>query len=266
MRRALVLVVVLLAAGCGSTPDDGAGLSGAVMQYRSDIASRILTVRLRASGDVRIDRLELRPGGFDPVAPVPVGRDLGAGRTADVRVGFGPPRCDGTAAGPSTAVVTTVSGADQVVTLADDHDAIGALHRAECAERAIRAVAVIGFDRTWERDGDLLRGMLHLRRTGGADPVTVGELGGTTIFGLNPAAGTALPLVLPAGAADAALPVVVEATRCDPHALAESKRATAFVAVAAVGSGPPTRLTVAPDDADRGALLDFATDVCSHGG
>ncbi|MBP2369025.1 hypothetical protein [Pseudonocardia parietis] len=258
MRLAPVLLVLLAAvAGCAGEPA-GAGLSGTVVQYRSDVAARVLTVRLRAGAPVTVDRLELRPAGFAPSPPVTPGVVLGAGTTSDVRVPLGAPDCSAEPAG-STALVTA-GGVESVVVLADEYGAVGALQRAECAERAVRDRAAVTFDPVWTRTGERLLGTLRLHRRAGDEPVTVTELGGTTIFGLRPAAGHTLPLTLAPAASDAVLPVEVTATRCDPHALAESKRATAFVVAAVPGGGEPARLTVTPDDG--GSLLVFAADSC----
>lgn len=271
---AAAALALALVAGCAAAPRRDAGppapeLSGSVAQYRSDIAARILTVRLRSAGDVRVDRVLLRPAGFDPAGPAGSGADLTAGRTTDVRAGYGPARCTGdddTGSGPSTATVTVTGGGTTravEVTLDDPYDAVGDLRRAECAERAIRDAAVIGFDPAWTRDGDVLRGTLRLRRTAGAVPVSVDELGGTTVFDLR--AGGPLPAVLAGGAASTTVPVEVRTARCDAHGLAESKRATAFVGYVRLDDGEPVRLTVAPADADRETLLRFATDSCGVG-
>lgn len=256
MRLAAVLLVIAAGlAGCGAGPPGG-GLTGAVMQYRSDIASRVVTVRLRAGADVRVERVELRPAGFTPSAPVVPGAALGAGTTTDVRVPLGVPDCRAAPA-PTTALVTT-EGTTETLTLADEHDAIGALHRAECAERAARDRADVTFDPVWTRSGDRLLGTVRLHRRAGTEPVSITELGGTTLFGITPAPGSRLPLTLGPSAQDISLPVRIEAARCDRHALAESKRATAF---AVVTGEPPVRLTVSPQD--RVPLLDFAADVCT---
>ncbi|MBC3192782.1 hypothetical protein H7X46_17085 [Pseudonocardia sp. C8] len=255
MRLAPVLVALLVAAGCAAGPPE-TGLTGAVMQYRSDIAARVLTVRLRAGNPVTVERVQLRPAGFVPSPPVTPGTALGAGTTADIRIPLEAPDCAATA-GESTAVVTA-GGAESVLVLADAHGAVGALQRAECAERAVRDRAGVTFGPVWTRDGDRLRGTVRLHRRAGTGPVAVTELGGTTIFGIRPAGGRTLPLTL--GGADVVLPVEVVAARCDPHALAESKRATAFTVVAAVPASPPARLTVTPDD--REPLLTFAADRC----
>lgn len=278
MRRSRILVAVLVgialiggpttacAAGGGrSGPADAAtvGLSGSLMQYRSDIANRILTVRVRADRDLRVERMVLRPAGFTPLAAVRSDTAVDAGGTADLRVGYGAARCDGRRPGPSTALLTVVHDRvtrDVVLILDDEYDAIAGLRRAECAEREVRAQADIGFGRDWVRDGDLLRGTLRLSRVGADDPVTVTELDGTTLFDLR-----GPPVTLGVRQAMASVPVEIETTRCDPHALAESKRATAFVAYAAAGDGELVRLTVNPAVADRELLLTFATDSCGVG-
>ncbi|ANY05129.1 hypothetical protein [Pseudonocardia sp. HH130630-07] len=256
---ALVLVLLVGAVGvaCTGPRDDAAGLSGTVMQYRSDIAARVLTVRLRAERPTTVQRVELVPGGFGPSPAVTPAAGLGAGTTTDVRIPLGEPDC-AAGPGPSTARIT-VGDEPVVIDLDDSYGAIAALHRGECAERAVRDRSDVVLHGPWVRAGDRLTGSLRLHRRAGTDPVAITELGGTTIFGMRPGAGAVLPLTLAAGP-DAVLPVEILATRCDPHALAESKRATAFDVVATVAAEPPVRLTVSPDD--REALLGFATDVC----
>lgn len=63
-----------------------------------------------------------------------------------------------------------------------------------------------------------------------------------------------LPAVLASGAASTTVPVVLRASRCDPHRLVDSRRTYRFpVAVRAGGSR--TSLVVVPDEPAK-ALLD----------
>ena len=101
---------------------------------------------------------------------------------------------------------------------------------------------------------------LHLQRTGpGALAVT--ELLGSILFSV---AGTppAPLLQLPAGAATASAPVVLLASRCDQHALIESKTSFTFPLFASVDGGEPARLSTTASGAARDALQSLLDDTC----
>lgn len=111
--------------------------------------------------------------------------------------------------------------------------------------------------------GAALRGTLRLRRLAGSAEVLVPELEGTTLLGVTGGPPGGPVAVLPPGSAEVSVPVQVTATRCDEHALIESKRPTAFGAFVALDGGTLVRLVIEPEPAERGQLTRFASDRCA---
>jgi hypothetical protein len=101
-----------------------------------------------------------------------------------------------------------------------------------CAAEAVEAVAAVSLGPPYVRDGDVVRTVLRLeRRSPGAVVV----------------------------------PVVVTATRCDRHALVESKTAFTFPYLAAVDGGEPARLSVTARPEGRAVLQALLDDTCGTG-
>lgn len=219
-------------------------------RYQED---RVLLVALRNRGaaPVRVERLQLRtdlfgtvpPGTQDTVLP-PTGRRL------DLPVAYGPPRCGGGSAGRPSAPVAVVNVRDAVdassattelqVTLRGGNRLLHLRHVLECRQQAVQRAANIRFGSSWTQVGSgrqaRVRGELVVRRRSSPQPVTVTEVGGGIIFGvrlLDERSGP--PVRLPAGRRRAAAPLEISASRCDPHALIESKRTFTFTVYVRLG-------------------------------
>ncbi len=255
----------------GPAPAAGVGLSGAIMQYRSEIAVRTVTVRVRATEPLDVRALTVHPAGFEPGERTAADARLDAGTSVDLKAGYGPARCDAAPAGGSEAVLEVArdGGTEEVVlALEDSYDAIGALRRAECAEQELRNQVEFGFTGGWrpDRDGAVLRTTLSLQRLGGASEIVVTELDGNTLFAVR-AGPTGGPVaVLPPDADEVTVPFEVETSRCESHALVESKRATSFALFVTADADAGTRIVVEPDDTGRAQLLEYATTSCAAKG
>jgi hypothetical protein len=270
---AVALLVLLLGTACAAPEFPaaaGLGLSGSIMQYRSDTARRVLTVRVRAATPIEVREVVVRPAGFEPADPATLDARLGVGNTVDVRVAYGAARCGEGDVGASEAVVTTVQDGREsrvLLPLADEYGQMARLRSTECAEREVRGQVEFAFAGGWTPDptGRLMRSTLALHRIGGDAEVAVTELGSTTLFAVHGGPPGGPVVTLPAGAADAAVPVEVETVRCDSHALAESKRATVFGMFVGVGGAEPVSIIVNPDDAGVATLVRFASESCGVG-
>lgn len=280
-RLAPALVALALLEGCGGSapaadvPDPGSsvGLTGRVLQYRDDLARAVLQVELTADRPLDVESVVLDAPGFPAQPPTAVTAPLPPGGPVDLPVPYGEPRCtERPAPGSAVVVVRSAGTVHRVrVPLADSTDLLPRLHASGCAVQAVRAQAELSFSGPWTPGPRprTLTAPLRVRRLGGTATVTVPELGDNTIFTLRTTPdGAALPpgvpvLSLPPGTAEATVPLSVEATRCDAHALAESKRTTAFRVFVSLDGGPPVLVVVSPDAAGVEALVQFATDSCA---
>ncbi len=219
-------------------------------RYQQD---RVLLVALRNRGaaPVRVERLQLRTVLFGTVPPATQDTVLPpTGRRLDLPVAYGPPRCGGGSAARPSAPVAVVNVRDAVdasgattelqVTLRGGNRLLRLRHVLECRQQAVQRAADIRFGSSWTQVGSgrqaRVRGELVVRRRSSPQPVTVTEVGGGIIFGvrlLDERSGP--PVRLPAGRRRAAAPLEISASRCDPHALIESKRTFTFTVYVRLG-------------------------------
>jgi len=283
VRVAATAALALGLLGCSAGPQDAApvppptlrpagevGLQGRLVQYRRDAARRYLQVKATATGQpLQVLDVALRPTGFAPLGPTPVQADLQPGGPVDLPAPYGEVRCEQDAGGVSTALVTVrvAGGPPQTVELElPDEGLVPRLHTAQCAEAEVRRQVDIALVDGWHPAGRALRATLRLQRREGQADVRVTELGDNTLFSLRtsqqrgPAPSPVVALA--PGSEVAEVPFLVEATRCDPHALAESKRTTAFRVFVSVDGAGPLLLVVEPDAAGKATLVQFATDSC----
>ncbi len=273
-RRALlpcVLAVVL--SGCAAQePAPAPPLAAELKQYRGDIAPRRVAVTVDNQGDrvVLVRSVDLAAGGFADGPPVAVTAEVPAGGRVDVRVPYGEVRGAGARPDAADTVLLGVQDAD-----GEQHDVrlalapgglLDRLHARECADQALLAVADVRLSSTWSRSGAGLDGALVLERRSGRVPVTVVEPGGNVLFTLRPQVpGT--PLGTLAADADALeVPLRITATRCDVHALADSKRSYVFGFYLSVGGAEPKLITTTADAPLQRQLDRLALDTCRPGG
>lgn len=90
------------------------------------------------------------------------------------------------------------------------------------------------------------------------------ELSGNILFGVRTS--TAAPvLVLPAGMDTAAVQVHVTATRCDAHALTESKTSFTFPLFVTVGADEPAAVSMTVSATGRRVLQGLLEQTCDAG-
>lgn len=288
-RPALALLGALVVVGtpaCGASPEAPEpvpaaelGLDGQLLQYRRDAARRVLQLQVRADGPgLVVEAVELRAAGFAPAGRTSAVAALGPGSPVDLPLPHGEARCEQDPAAPSSALlhVRLDGGPVRAVLLPLPEAAglLGRLHRPECVERELRRsvdVALVGGWVPDGPDGGARHTTLRLRRTTPDGPrVVVPELQSGILFTVRTSAGPGAPvpspvLVFEPGAPSAQVPLVVRATRCDPHALAESKRTTQFRVPVEVDGTPAVQLVLQPDEAGRDLLVQYATDACRAG-
>ena len=194
------------------------------------------------------------------------------GRARIVPVPFGAPRCD--ADSPDGAVVVvglrTADGAREVeVPLADGEPGLVRAHRIACAADDVAEQVALSLGPPWTQEatdeGLVLVTSLRLDRQG-EQPVRVTQLSGNILFTVRTPATEPVVVALPAGAATAAAEVRITATRCEPHALTESKRSFTFPLFAAVGDDEPAPVQVTADPAGPAALQALLDAACGPTG
>jgi len=282
LRAALLVCSLLLLSACRSGPpaDPSAGSTARpVVELALQATSgygRHAAVRARAdlrlvnTGDaeLRLATLQVQHPLFERLPPYE--RRTVLPPDGDVRlvpVPLGEPRCDqDDPAGASLVIgLRTPDGIRDVeLPLQDREPGLVRAHRLACAVDAVQDVVTVELQTTGVRTatpaGEGLAMQLWLRRQG-AGAVTVTELLGSILFrvaGRPPA-----PLLqLDAGTDAASAQVVVVASRCDQHALIESKTSFTFPLFAQIDGGQPARVSTTATGAARDALQALLHDTC----
>ena len=255
----MVAVAALAApacAGTGTTP-----LTATVEQSRAAQVRQGVNVILASSSDapVRFERIRLDDDRFEPV-PATDRRVTVAPRTPRllVPVPIGAARCTGTLGTPAVVVddrrvAIDADGRALLDRLVDDACRREALDRqVDVAFSPDDAVAISPVE---------VEATLRLRRTGGDDTVTVDAIGSNVIFAVTAPTATL-------GADDSVLEVrvLLNASRCEPHALAESKKTWLFPVWLALGSGTPQHLELEITGRARALLERALLDGCASQG
>lgn len=207
----------------------------------------------------RVDRLPRRstlpPDGRERIVPVP----------------FGAPRCevdDPTGARVVVGVRTGDGVRDVAVPLSDGEPGLVRAHRLACAAQAVTAAASFDLGPQWVPEqgpeGLTARTTLRLERRG-PGTIAVTQLSGNILFTVSHPAGQPL-LTLPAEQDAAELAVRVRASRCEAHALTESKTSFTFPVFAAVGDAEPALVSMTVSPPARAALQDLLDRTCTPDG
>ena len=255
---------LVLLAGCAAAAAPPA-LSVSLEQSRDNENRHLLQVVLENPGpdDVEVVRLQLRGGGFVDVAPTVRGDVVRPGRRIALPVAYGAADCARTT--PARGVLGHRDGGvllDAVLDVPEDDPLLPRLRRRECDLAELAAAAGLSFDEdTWRRTGLSATGRLVVARGEGREPVEVASLDGTVVFTLRQ---QGLPLVL-TDQDRLEVPVTVTASRCDVHALVESKRSDDFQAAVRRGDGELLTVTVQPGDRGRALLEQLLADTCAPG-
>lgn len=266
----LAAAALVLLSGCGDAGTIAAedlGLSAVAVYGRHAAVRGKVDVRVDNDGPrpVSVEQLQIRHPMFAPLPPTSRQTRLpDDGDPRIVPVPFGEPRCDTTDDSGAVVVlgVRTERGLeDVVVPLADGEPGLVRAHRLACGAAAVRAAVDVSLGPPWSpAPAGGLRTSLRLDRRGEGQ-VRVTELSGTILFSVD-RRGDGDLLRLPAGQDASTVEVVVSATRCDPHALTESKRSFTFPVYASLDGAEPVLLQVTVDGDGRRALQQLLEDTC----
>lgn len=271
------LTASLLVASCSSPapptvpgPVAEPAIAAELVQYRRDEALHQMQVKVTNTGtrEVVVDRVAVWLPGFDDVPPSEPGTVLGPGRRVDLPVVYGAARCEGGRPGSTTdspVVRLHLDGAAKAVEVEPaDEGLLARLAAAECAQRAVTEAVPLGFADAWVPvgSGDALTvaGVLRVGPVRAGTAARLEVLDGTTLFGITTS--VSLPLALAGPAVD--VPVTVAPQRCDPHAVAESKRGYAFRVGVSLGA-EPVLVTVEVDPAQQPVLQAALLERCGLG-
>jgi hypothetical protein len=179
------------------------------------------------------------------------------GRTVVMPLKYGAADCgQGGGAVPPAQLVTEVDGEEVRIDLAEEPEGLLAgLHADECDVAAVREDVDVRLGDTWVQAGPMAyeSTVEVAQRTPGVT-ATLQEIQGNVIFGVANLAGTEPWAEVDDARPTAAVPLRVEASRCDPHALTEYKRTFVLVALVQVGDDEPVRVDVTAEGPAHDAL------------
>jgi hypothetical protein len=275
------LVLVAALAGCGGADQPASapatspappvealpevpGIAGEAVQLRTDAAiGGQVQVRLTDTGPAPfvVTSVQLDSPGFAPVPARTVAATYAPGQTIDLPTPFGTVDC---AAGvePVAARVTVrrPEGAVEELRVPLAGDTMAQVHDAACAVERVLAVVGIAVEDLTEA-GSTTTGAVVLTRRSGDEPVEVTRLGGSVV--LQPVLDDELPVTLAPEQDELRLPVTLDAARCDPHALAETKKPFVFPLAVTVGDEDSVPVDLPLDDAQKVRLEEFLGRVCT---
>ena len=283
MRFAPILAAILVLTGCSAAPlaELPDGVTIAVLQNRSDYASRTLEISVTNGSP---DPLQLETAAFDsPRFTEPAewsrGTTLAASATVNLRVILPSSVCDPDDDSNPTVTVSfvTVDGArgrDTVVPT-DPLDRLATIARDDCLGQAVAAVAPLEMAESlaWT-PGARAPAQLGLFATPNAagGSLLIESVDRTVLLSVvadgKPV--ESLPIDLRVAAPDVQGGAGVDfiPARCDPHAVAEDKRGTFFpvhVTVTDKHGAEQSGLVYVPvTDEVRVAIYDYIADYCGY--
>jgi hypothetical protein len=275
-RHVASALVALLLVGCSPTgepaappserPSDGTtvgaleDLSATVVQYTRDRPQRRVQVKVTNGSDRPIDVEIVDPGfaGYDDAVPPDQVSHLEPGRRVDFPVRLEAPSCDASLAPTSqlTLLVSTTAGTTrQRVPIDDDASLLPGLFALDCAVRTVEEAVEITLGDDWRQVGS------------GADAAVIGKVSMTlrpggasaTVSGLDAGLLLSVREGDPADVDDVSDHIVdpqhpertweveLVGTRCDGHAIAESRRLIALTFVTSVPGADEVLIRRSPD-------------------
>lgn len=275
---AVALVAAASVTGCTvAAPDPGptpgalpAGITVALLQLRSDVASRQAQVEVHNGGDdpIEIGDVVVTDPRFADTATRIVAKTSTVlpGGTVNIRIQLPEMSCT-TSGGPSTVELTFIDGDAEVVRTAPLPDRLGflpPLSERECRAQALAQAATVRFSSFDPSPSGVPAGLALEIATTGAGGVRIAAIQSTNLltYAGSPAASFPIDLTLARGETSpivVALPLVP--LRCDPHAVQEDKRGTVFNLEVEI-EGEPGLVQVAADEDMRGRILTWVAEWC----
>jgi hypothetical protein len=254
-----------------------AGVSVAIYQGRTDVASRRIEISVTNDGDgplevtaVRLTAPQFAEAGIWPKD----GTTVRPGTTTDLPVPLPPADCSGNGPAAVTLGFRDADGREREATVApeDRFDRLPALRAEDCLAVAVAAVATLTLSapiRVAEVGGVRTATLdLVVEPAGGGRSFTLDSVTGTTLLApADPGTGARREQIDIARRIDSAakkttLPLAFVPNRCDAHAIAEDKRGTILPLHVTTDDGTTGIVPVAADPDTRSALYAFVAESC----
>ncbi|MDQ3310495.1 MAG: hypothetical protein M3501_08390 [Actinomycetota bacterium] len=245
----LVAVVLVIASGddtqAPTTPTDppvtlprsttvppSIDVTAQAIVYRTDQAvGGRFRVKLTNTGDdeFTVTGVRLESAGFETLAFTPHDTLYSPSERTDLVTPFGDVRCEpGDALDPTDAAIrfVTASGSEGEVRvpLESIYEAIPKLYERECDKAFIEESAVIAITDPIEESGEgfdaRARATLRITRAGSDEAIAVDDIRGSVLYSIT----GELPAMLAPGEDEIDIPIELRGTRCDGHALGETKQ------------------------------------------
>lgn len=260
----LAVLGAVALSSCGSSgvpaPADSAPeVSAEIVQLRRDEVLERVEIAVRNAGteEVVVERLTLRVPGFRGVGPVRKDSPVPPGQVVNLPVPHGVVSCDEqfrARVGEPRVTLRMRAGTERRLRTVrlrptDPRGLLTAIADRACTVRRVESEVTLRFGDEWRtetrRGETLARGSLEAVLVV-TEPRQVTQVAGTVIYGLRPAAQGApgAPLAsLTRESPRARIPVVVESSRCDGHAIGEVKKPYAFLVWVADAAGEEVAVT-----------------------
>jgi hypothetical protein len=243
---------------------DVPGITAEAVQQRTDAAiGGQVQFRITNTGadPFAVTATQLDSPGFATVPAKPVTARYAPGQTIDLPTPFGPVDCSvGVDPVGARVWVTRADGTAEELLIPLTGGTMAQVHAGECAiEQVLSVVDIAVADLT--DAGETMTGDVVLDRRSGDEPIEVTRLGGSVV--LEPKPDGDLPVTLAPGEQELRIPVTFDAARCDPHALAETKKPYVFPLAVTVGDGDGVPVPLPLDDAQKAQLQGLLDRVCT---
>ena len=211
-------------------------------------AQRRLEVAFDNTGasDIGVVDVALRSPLF---AAVPAARHdtvVRSGRRRDLQIELGAPVCPAPSGASEVAVTLEVDGDLRHGAIEVDAAPLERISATECGQLFVEDSVALGFGPEFDVTDDVVSAKVELARRATDEIVAIDAVRGTVLLGLRPIdAGEPAASLEPSQQATS-LAVEIEVTRCDPHAVTESKKSFDFAMWVTIGERPQQYVIVRP--------------------
>ena len=245
-------------------------------QNREDPAKGQFQVQLHNDTDGRYDltAVQFRWAGYTTPVVERTAVIVG-GQTVDLPVPFPGATCSGDGSidtmpslDDAAVVLRLVDGSEVEMSVVDQFHLARRLYLEDCERQMIDAQVGIEWVDLHEEDVEgrpVTAGSLRLTRRDGTGEVTVRSVSNTVPYefvAVDTAVGGSVA-VLPDGVEQVEVPVRFLESRCDPHALAEVKQPTKFIAQIVLGDGTEHPYIIYPERSYWAAMRATADEACA---